>query len=41
MPTRPLLSGVFLTSQSIVSHASVVSSVLVAFSGPRGGRVIS
>ncbi len=28
MPTRPLLSGTFRTSQSIVSQASVVSSVL-------------
>ena len=27
MPTRPLLPGTFFTSQSIVSHASVLSSV--------------
>jgi hypothetical protein len=33
--------GTFLTSQSMVSQASVVSSVSVAFSGPRGGRVSS
>ncbi len=41
MPTLPLLSGRCLTSQSMVSKASVVSSVVVAFSGPRGGRVIT
>ena len=41
MPTLPLLSGVFLTSQSMVSQASVVSSVAVGLSRPRGGRVIT
>jgi hypothetical protein len=41
MPTRLLLSGVFFTSQSIVSHASVVSSVRLGFSGPIGGLVIT
>ena len=34
-PTRPLLSGTFFTSQSIVSHASVDSSVSL---GPLSGR---
>ena len=38
MPTLPLVSGTFFTSQSMVSQASVVSSVVEAFSGPRGGR---
>ena len=31
----------FFTSQSMVSHASVVSSVLVGLSGPIGGRVMT
>ena len=29
MPTRPLLPGMFLTSQSMVSQVSVLSSVSV------------
>ena len=41
MPTLPLVSGVCFTSQSMVSQASVVSSVDVGLSGPRGGRVIT
>jgi hypothetical protein len=41
MPTLPLLSGTFLTSQSIVSHASVDSSTMVEFSGPISGRFIT
>ena len=40
MPTRPLPSGTLRTSQSIVSQASVVSSVADGLSGPAGGRVI-
>ena len=32
MPTRPFDSATFFTSQSIVSQASVVSSVFVGFS---------
>ncbi len=41
MPTLPLLSGTCLTSQSMVSHASVAWSTLVLLSGPRSGRVIT
>ena len=41
MPTRPFDSGTFLDNQSTVSQASVVSSVALAFSGPRGGRVMT
>ena len=41
MPTRPLLSGTCLTSQSMVSQASVLWSMPLSLSGPRGGRVIT
>jgi len=41
MPTRPLLSGTFFTSQSIVSYVSVAWSTGVGFWGPRSGRVIT
>ena len=40
MPTLPFDSLVFFTSQSMVSQASVVSSVFVGLSGPTGGRVM-
>ena len=35
MPTLPLLSGIFFTSQSMVSYVSVELSTGVGFSGPR------
>src|SRR3546814_10061255 len=38
MPTRPLDSGTFFTSQSMVSQASVAWSVSLSLSGPRSGR---
>ena len=41
MPTLPFDSFTFFTSQSMVSQASVAWSMPVAFSGPRGGRVIT
>ncbi len=41
MPTLPLDSGVCLTSQSMVSQASVTSSVVEVLNGPRTWRVIS
>src|SRR5882757_2864483 len=37
MPTLPLLSGVFFTSQSIVSYVSVAWSTGVGLSGPCSG----
>src|SRR5215203_1287983 len=40
-PTLPVFPGTCLTSQSIVSHASVVSSVAVALYAPRGTRYIA
>ncbi len=41
MPTLPLLSGVFLTSQSTVSKVSVAWSTGVGFCGPESGRFIT
>ena len=41
MPTLPLDSGTFFTSQSIVSYVSVEWSIGVEFCGPRGGRFIT
>ena len=41
VPTRPLDSGTFLTSQSIVSQVSVAWSTSVGLSGPRSGRFIT
>ena len=42
MPTRPLLFGTFLTSQSMVSYASVASSIAFgSLSFVRGGRIIT
>ena len=41
MPTLPLLPGSFFTSQSMVSQASVVSSVLLVLKAPRGTRYIA
>lgn len=41
MPTLPLDSLTFLTSQSMVSHASVAWSTSLGLSGPRNGRVIT
>ncbi len=40
MPTLPFDCLMFFTSQSMVSQASVVSSVLVGLSEPIGGRVM-
>jgi hypothetical protein len=41
MPTRPLLSGTFFTSQSMVSQVSVEWSTGVGFCGPWSGRFIT
>ena len=41
MPTLPLLSGVFFTSQSMVSQVSVAWSTWAGFRGPRRGRFIT
>ena len=41
MPTLPLLSGMFFTSQSIVSYVSVAWSTGVGFCGPRSGRFMT
>ena len=41
MPTLPLDSGMFFTSQSTVSQVSVEWSTLVGFCGPRSGRFIT
>ncbi len=40
-PTLPLVSGIFLTSQSMVSQVSVDSSTPVGLSGPRNGRFMA
>jgi hypothetical protein len=40
-PTLPLFGVTFLTSQSIVSQASVVSSVSERLKAPRGTRYIA
>ncbi len=41
MPTLPLDSLTFFTSQSMVSQASVAWSTSLELSGPRSGRVIT
>ena len=41
MPTLPLLSGMFFTSQSIVSYVSVEWSTGVALCGPCSGRFMT
>ncbi len=41
MPTRPLLSGTFASSHSMVSQVSVPSSSAVVSPGARAGRCIT
>ena len=41
VPTLPFDSGMFFTSQSMVSYVSVASSTGVGFSGPCSGRFIT
>ena len=39
--TRPFVSGMFFTSQAMVSYVSVASSTGVGLSGPCTGRFIT